>query len=34
MLSRADEALRTTRTRADELESEVWSGLGGDVSDL
>jgi glutamate formiminotransferase/formiminotetrahydrofolate cyclodeaminase len=34
MLARADEALRTTRTRADELESEVWSGLGGDVSDL
>jgi glutamate formiminotransferase/formiminotetrahydrofolate cyclodeaminase len=34
MLERADAALRTTRTRADELESEVWSGLGGDVSDL
>jgi glutamate formiminotransferase/formiminotetrahydrofolate cyclodeaminase len=34
MLARADEALRTTRTRADQLESEVWSGLGGDVSDL
>jgi len=34
MLARADKALRTTRTRADELESEVWSGLGGDVSDL
>jgi len=34
MLARADEALRDARTRADELESEVWSGLGGDVSDL
>ena len=34
MLERADAALRTTRTRVDELESEVWSGLGGDVSDL
>jgi formiminotetrahydrofolate cyclodeaminase len=34
MLARADEALRTTRARAGEIESEVWSGLGGDVSDL
>lgn len=34
MLARADEALRATRARAGELESEVWSGLGGDVSDL
>jgi formiminotetrahydrofolate cyclodeaminase len=34
MLARADKALRATRARAGELESEVWSGLGGDVSDL
>ena len=34
MLTRADQAVRTTRTRASEVEATVWSGLGGDVSDL
>ena len=34
MLSRADEALRKTRVRAAEVETEVWCGLGGEVSDL
>jgi hypothetical protein len=34
MLERADEAVRTTRQRAAEIEAEVWGGLGGDVSDL
>jgi len=34
MLNRADEALRNTRARAAEVEAEVWSVLGGDVSDV
>ena len=34
MLTRADEALRTTRVRAAEVEAEVWGGLGGEVSDM
>ena len=34
MLRRVDEALRRTRTRAGEVEAEVWSSLGGEVSDL
>jgi glutamate formiminotransferase/formiminotetrahydrofolate cyclodeaminase len=34
MLKSADEAVRTTRARAGEVEASVWSGLGGDVSDL
>jgi formiminotetrahydrofolate cyclodeaminase len=34
MLARADQAVRATRKRANEVEAEVWSGLGGDVSDL
>jgi glutamate formiminotransferase/formiminotetrahydrofolate cyclodeaminase len=34
MLERADEAVRTTRQKAAEVEAEVWGGLGGEVSDL
>jgi glutamate formiminotransferase/formiminotetrahydrofolate cyclodeaminase len=34
MLERADAAIRATRTKAAEVEAEVWSHLGGDVSDL
>ena len=34
MLTRADEALQTTRARAAEVEAEVWGSLGGEVSDL
>jgi len=34
MLERADNALRTTGSQAAEVENEVWSALGGDVSDL
>ena len=34
MLERADNALRTTGLQAGEVENEVWSALGGDVSDL
>jgi formiminotetrahydrofolate cyclodeaminase len=34
MLERADEAVRETRRRAAEVEAEVWSLLGGEVSDL
>jgi glutamate formiminotransferase/formiminotetrahydrofolate cyclodeaminase len=34
MLKRADDAVRRTRGRATEVEAEVWSSLGGDVSDL
>jgi glutamate formiminotransferase/formiminotetrahydrofolate cyclodeaminase len=34
MLERADAAVRATREKAAEIEVEVWSHLGGDVSDL
>ena len=34
MLVRADQAVKAARKRANEVEAEVWSGLGGDVSDL
>jgi glutamate formiminotransferase/formiminotetrahydrofolate cyclodeaminase len=34
MLERADEAVRKTRQRAAEVETEVWGLIGGDVSDL
>ncbi len=34
LLARADRAVAATRARAAEVEASVWSGLGGDVSDL
>jgi glutamate formiminotransferase/formiminotetrahydrofolate cyclodeaminase len=34
MLERADAAVRATREKAARIETEVWSLLGGDVSDL
>ena len=34
LLKRADAAVRSTRARASQVEAEVWSVLGGDVSDL
>ena len=34
MSKRASAAVRRTRELADDLESSVWSALGGDVSDL
>jgi len=34
LLDRADAAVRSTRAQASQVEAEVWSALGGDVSDL
>jgi glutamate formiminotransferase/formiminotetrahydrofolate cyclodeaminase len=34
LLERADAAVRSARARASQVEAEVWSALGGDVSDL
>jgi glutamate formiminotransferase/formiminotetrahydrofolate cyclodeaminase len=34
LMDRADRAVSATRKRAGEIESEVWTSLGGDVSDL
>ena len=34
LLMRADDAVRSTRGRASQVEAEVWNALGGEVSDL